>query len=337
MKKSLLTMLALGALVFAGCSSEEPAKEVSDGATVFAVNLPYEISSRAYDNGYTATKLDYVIYENTGTTGLGVKKATGEATFADNSLKTEVTVNLIKNRRYNIVFWAQAPGAEAYTLNADDATLSVDYDKLSMNDANVDAFFGWVKDFTVTGNVKKDVTLYRPLAQINVGTDDIAEAEAVGYTHALTEVAVSNVYDKLELYTGKALMQSGTETKTVTYAAKGVVDEAGAKFPVEHSDATQSYTYLVAAYVLNGASEDVDFPDDCNHAQAELSEVTLKFMQADKSEINTLTVNSVPLQRNYRTNIYGSLLTNTVMYTVEKVPGFWDEYNIENGKLVTGK
>ena len=45
------------------------------------------------------------------------------------------------------------------------------------------------------------------------------------------------------------------------------------------------------------------------------------------NQITSMDFSSIPLKRNYRTNITGALLTNTATYTVEILPGWTGELN----------
>ena len=45
------------------------------------------------------------------------------------------------------------------------------------------------------------------------------------------------------------------------------------------------------------------------------------------NQITSMDFTSIPLKRNYRTNITGALLTNTATYTVEILPGWTGELN----------
>ncbi|MBR5237148.1 MAG: hypothetical protein IKV26_00380, partial [Paludibacteraceae bacterium] len=79
------------------------------------------------------------------------------------------------------------------------------------------------------------------------------------------------------------------------------------------------YEYLAMNYVLVAAEKTV-------------VDVEFAHTAVDASTAKTRTVGSVPVQRNYRTNIYGKLLTSDVEINVVIVPEYEEEeYGIEDG------
>ncbi|MDE6157429.1 MAG: hypothetical protein K2F78_04700, partial [Muribaculaceae bacterium] len=73
----------------------------------------------------------------------------------------------------------------------------------------------------------------------------------------------------------------------------------------------KTYTYLSMNYILADADKSV-------------TDVTVGTDFALNSE---LSFTAVPVQRNFRTNIYGALLTNPAIFDVEILPGFDNEFN----------
>lgn len=100
-------------------------------------------------------------------------------------------------------------------FNAESKELSVDYSKMTAyNSADYDAFYALKEIATVTGSVNESVTLTRPLAQVNWGTDDLAnqfvtDDNAYGKDdngkakNLVTTVTISDVYSALDLLTGE--------------------------------------------------------------------------------------------------------------------------------------
>ena len=76
------------------------------------------------------------------------------------------------------------------------------------------------------------------------------------------------------------------------------------KFPVDH------YDYLAMNYLLVGADKEV------------INEVVFQYTGAENNKIETRTFTSIPVRRNYRTNIYGNLLTQAVDFNVEIKPEY---------------
>ena len=279
---ALASMVALG-MTMTSCSSDEPM--MNEGGNVsFTVELPETIGSRAYSDGLTATQLHYYVYdEDNGSVYL--PRTSGTATFVQRA--AQVNLNLVSGKSYSIVFWADAPDNNIYRYDTSSKKVTVSYENMAAQDENRDAFCVYEGTFKVTGPINKTITLTRPLAQINVGTSDLAEAKASGINLTKTGMIVTGVYNTLNVATGEV---SGEDNVTYTQA----VLPTGETFPV------RGYDYLAMNYVLVGAEKST-------------VDVT---MTSDNTQNPELTFAAVPVQRNYRTNIYGALLTDPANFNV---------------------
>ena len=288
MKKYLFASIALGALALASCSNEEfdvkPAG--GEGNVTFTASLPASVASRAFSNGQTATNLQYAVYAQ----GTQTPLITGTATFEN--LKATVNTTLATGKTYDILFWAQAADAP-YTFDNTTQKVTVDYDGITANNESLDAFFWAEKDLTVNGPVSKTVTLTRPFAQVNVGTNDFELASKAGLDVKQSSLTFSAyVANTLDLYSGDV-----TGDAEVTFGLADI--PAGETFPVD------DYKYLAMAYVLVPADKQ-----------------TLDVTLATDGTPNKPVFASVPVQRNYRTNIYGALLTDPAVFNVEINPDY---------------
>ncbi len=301
MKKHLYYCIAACAAMALGtsCSSEEPAPAAGDGGNVtISVQLPGELNSR-YGDGLTATDLHYAVYVSGQTTPLavcpaadGTKGTEGHATMVD--LKTDISLQLTTGKSYDLVFWADAPGDNVYTFHADNQTVTADYTGVKANSEALDAFFA-SKTIDVNGPANISVELKRPFAQLNVVTNDLTESAAAGFTATQTKVALT-MPTALHLGTG---IVSNAQAVEFAYEdlAQGQIQIEGTK-----------YDYMLMNYMLTSESK-------------ELYDVTFTVKSAEGEE-RAIALNSLPLQRNYRTNVYGSILTDGVNIHVEINPGF---------------
>ena len=289
MKKLFLGLLAGVAMLFTACQDEE-VKAVVDGDTTVAITaqLPTGVSTRAYADGTTATKLTYAIYETGQTTPL----ITGNATFDD--LKTTVNVRLVNGKTYDMLFWAQADGAP-YTFEPTTQKVTVNYTAPVGQDEKRDAFFK-AETLTVNGTIDKTIQLKRPFAQLNVGAQDFDAAKTAGFEATQTTVKVDNVYTTLNLLNGTVEGET-----SVTYIAAALPTE---DFPVRLTPAAK---YMSMDYLL--------VADD-----KALTNVTFTATNGTHNVERLYT--NVPVQRNYRTNIYGNILTEDANFNIEIVPGF---------------
>ena len=296
MKKLFFSSLALVAMMFAGtsCSSEEVTPVTGESTVTLSVTLPDGIQSRAFGNGETAQKLTMLVLDDKNQ-ALPVFTGNNPTVLSTEiNLTKQVNLRLAAGKTYKVVCWAAAEGAP-YTFNTTDFTVSAKYEDAKTSDEKLDAFYA-VQDITVTGNTTETVKLYRPFAQLNIGTDDLAAAKAAGFDAKTVTVTVPT-YKSLNLLTGA--VEPG-DPQAVTFAANAL--PTGETFPKD------GYDYLSMNYLLMSADKqlvDVEFT-----------------VTAEGGATRTLPVTAVPVQRNYRTNIYGSLLTNSVNINVEIVPDF---------------
>ena len=290
MKKYLLGMSAVAMLFATSCQDDMnlPGNVGETTTVAFNVATP-QISTRAYSDGATATVLQYAVYDETGA-------ELRELTKLDATIKgsAEVKLQLTTGNEYTVVFWAAAPNAP-YTFDPASKTVEVNYAGALSNDEKRDAFFG-SQTFTVTGAQTQTIELRRPFAQLNIGTADLEETANAGYTPAQSAVTVKSLGNTLNLVSGT--VSGDSQDITFDYAALPL----GETFPVADND------YLAMNYLLVGAEkETVDIIFNCKDAN---------------DVVKTRTVGSVPVQRNYRTNIYGQLLTSDVDVNVEIKPEY---------------
>lgn len=288
--KKLLFLGAMAAMLLgtASCSNEmEP--EMTDGTVQFKVELPGNIDSRSISDGTTATELEVACYDADG----NVLTNLNPVVTPFNERVATVTLKLVKGQKYQFAFFAHAAGAP-YQFNAGtklsecNFTVTDNYTGTACvsNAENRDAFYATLTGYEVT-SATTEVELHRPFAQLNFGTDDLTAAEAAGIIPGQSMVTVKQVATAFNLCTG---------------ATTGAVDAtfALADRPTEKLVVDKEYDWMAMNYFLVPNNEvNVDV------------EMTVK--TADKNgtarEDVVVPVTSVPVKKNHRTNIVGSLLT----------------------------
>ena len=296
MRKNLIfSMFATATLLLAtSCQQDEVFVDGNEATVTFEVGTP-EIATRAFSLGEKATKLQYAVYD----AEFNYVDREGLHGTIDFNKQANVPLQLAAGKTYKVLFWADAYG------NAQDAPYTVDFAALKMNvnytgavcnDESRDAFYNLVEVTVGQANETKEVTLRRPFAQLNIGTNDLDKLD--GVSAAKTQVKV-NVYNQLDLKTGFVTTGSTATAQTFTLADRPAETEA---FPVN------GYKYLAMNYLLVGKDKTV---------------VDVEFSYgADAATAKTRTYTGIPVQPNYRTNIYGALLTQGIDFDVEIEPGY---------------
>lgn len=312
MKKSIfLGMLAALALANS-CSTEDNGLSSSEN-NLKQVTLKVSADgalTRAISDGRSVDQLVYRVFDKNGNAITTLNKTTETAT--DLRSGHTVTLTLAKGQTYKIAFWAQKAGCAAYTVD-DNMNVSIDYSGVN-NDESRDAFFKTV-ELTVNEDMTQDVTLKRPFAQINVGTTnaDWTAATAAGLTVTQSKVTVKKAANKLNVVDGTV---SGATD--VTYTEANLPDEP-LKVDADGDGTKDSYKYLSMCYVL---------PNDATDGtQKTLASTEFTFKPAaGTADVSDVIIKdglqNVPLQRNYRTNIVGDILTRSQQFKIVVDPAF---------------
>lgn len=307
MRKSFLwSMIGIAAIGITSCSNEvDGTPSLPDGTPVsvsFTTTLPDALGTRAVTsgNGLSCNQLFYAVFETES--GKLVDSGTDTGVFG-NQLTATHTFNLITGREYDFLFFASNSAADnVYTISADKKSVMMNSGNFKANAENYDAFYNQELKLKITGNMNRNIELTRPFAQLNIGTTaaDLTASAAAGFTLAQTQVQVP-VYGGFSLMDGSVI---GTaDTKTFALADISAID---GDFPVA------GYNYIGLNYLL------VD--------QKELVTVNFKVATAGGADSQEFSYANVPVQRNYRTNIYGNLLTSSFDYVIEINPAFEGEY-----------
>lgn len=319
-----ISAAALATLMATSCSQEDvPAVNGDNGLTTFTVQLPEDLGSRAsFGDTPTNQQLNVVIYE-AGTKKVlfssinGAEDANGMKVTqfaAQGGLTAKVEVSLVKNKKYDLVFWAQDATNKPYTYEPSTQELSVTYNGVANYADNRDAFFA---SKTITsGNAanSQPIELKRMFAQVNVGTADLDAYTKAGGSNNFG-ISISGVANTLNLMTGIV----SNPMETITMATTNMASSA-TEFPKN----PETLKYLGMAYVLVG-----------NGAAPNKANVNVKLYANGNADFAEYT--NVPVQMNYRTNIYGDLLTNPEVFNVEINPIFDGVklYTIWDGKTVS--
>lgn len=306
-------MLAMAGMLFAtSCSQDELLNEPTTGDYVnakFTISTPEGIGTRAAVNVGEGTTVNYVacaVYDATGEEMPDLRQ------YRPITNKTaEYSIRLVKGQAYRVAFFA---------YYGEDNGISDYYDMQYLTDIKIkdaksniehrDAFTNYV-DVTAQESMKaveKPVTLYRPFAQLNLGAvaEDIEAAKKAGVVVTNSKITVSNVYTEFDAYNNAIV--AGAQSKEVTFTMNEIPgQDLYVDMDNDATTADESFEYLALNYLLVGNAG----------SEKELTDVTFEWQTADNKTNNPATVfKNIPVQRNYRTNIIGYLLTNPAQFNI---------------------
>lgn len=344
MKKINYLLLGAAGLLLASCSNEELVNPnvTGDGNYHVTVSIPNELGTRAMNDGLSASVLQYAVYDTDNNNTI---VETGTAQFGTDdqgSLSTVVNLKLANGITYAISFFAQSSASQSanvYDYSPSDGTLTVNYANMTNSDFlgdKLDCFVNLLNTGKIgTSDVTTSVILYRPMAQINWGTNDLHAVNAE------TGAATTNVASTVEQYFGAPqsknvnyplpYIQSTLTTKAYnTFSLlNNEVDTDSELVNVTLANFTQpvqangqlvtfpvnGYRYVACNYLLapKAGSYVYDLNLNINNGN-----VTSDKQSASMSVNYDVEVLAAPVQANFKTNIYGGLLTDNVQVTVTK-------------------
>lgn len=311
--KKILSLVLMG-LMFSlvACQREEMSIGGEEVLKTISVSIPQgEVLTRAAGDGAQIDRCIMEIYHHDDLYyRCSVAVEDSKAEFSN--------IRLVTSQSYDFLFWADNSAAELadeyYNTNTADGLKNITYvtGKYIGNNDELDAFCA-AETKTVTSEFAFNVELKRPFAQLNVETMDIASV-ANNHTELLPKmvtVKFASVPTAFNVMTGEA-----TAKAELTYTAKITKDAQGA--------------YLAGA--KGGALLTVDYLFTSKAAEQELIDFTADFKE---DETTVITSNdkftNIPVRRNYKTNVYGNLLTASGSINVTLDPVFDGMINIKPG------
>ena len=320
MKKLLFCATALAALLFASCQQEK-LESVGGNTVTYTIEAPGTLQTKAIADGSNVNELIYEVWltDANGTTDLSnaqkLYQATAEMHYDGSVNKATVTLDLVNDQHYTVLFWAQVAEADAY--DTDDLT-AVTYtkgaDKYAANDESLAAFYA--VDF-VNDGIAANPTVYlkRPFAQVNLCTLNSKDAAQVAGNYNIALVNSKMTLDAVPTTFNVATKEVKDYVKMeFDYAA--VPSDEDKMIEVNGQD----YYYAGMNYVFAGANLVLTYD-----IQTSLNGST------NLANINN-TIYEVPVKENHRTNIVGNLLTSKTDYEIIVDADFVDK-ELDGGKF----
>lgn len=327
-KNLFLSMLAVAGMLFAGsCSQEEPLDGVSTGESVnatFTIGASNVIGTRAQNgvigNGLQADMVACAVYDANG------NELTDLYQIVPVQNQSAVyNVRLVKGQAYRVAFFAYNSAAKAYDVS-DLKNITVMPDQESNLEAR-DAFTNYVdlSGQQTMNAINQSVVLYRPFAQLNLGIDavELQNAQEAGVVVTESSVTVSNVYNAFSAYDNT--VASNATLQTMSFSLNSIpsetlyVDALDANGTPGSDGVEEEYTYLALNYLLVGDQG----------TEKSLTDVQFTWSTADgKTNVPASHFLNIPVQRNYRTNIIGKLLTNPATFNITIDATFDGNYTV---------
>ena len=330
MKKYFLSLVAMAAMLFATSCQESIVEPQMEGPTTFTVQLPDGMGTKAeIGSANTVNQLFVSVYapgcESTPLSSAVVEKAEGDGTFT-------VSFNLIQDQTYDLIFWAQTTNAYVDKSSNENALYDlrkIDISERFYSNENGAAFYAY-QTYEIDGQPKEAI-LKRPFAQLNIGTT-VESLKTDADSDIILEgakIEVKNVASSFNTVTGYGEGDGttiyGQPSNFVKVAGEDIQvnnNQKYAKLEVEG----KPYVYVTMDYLPIISSTTV--PKD-------LVEIKL-LIDTDQPTVIEHNFDNVPVQRNYRTNIVGNLISSTTDFIV-KVSDDWAgedyKYDSETGKV----
>ena len=319
MKKLFFCATALAALLFASCQQEK-LESVGGNTVTYTIEAPGTLQTKAIADGMNVNELIYEVWltDANGTTDLSnaqkLYQATAEMHYDGSVNKATVTLDLVNDQHYTVLFWAQVAEADAYVTNELTAvTYTKGADEYAANDESLAAFYA--VDF-VNDGIAANPTVYlkRPFAQVNLCTLNSKDAAQVAGNYNIALVNSKMTLDAVPTTFNVA-------TKEVKDYVKMEFDYAGVPSGEDKMIEVngQDYYYAGMNYVFAGANLVLTYD-----IQTSLNG------SANLANINN-TIYEVSVKENYRTNIVGNLLTSKTDYEIIVDADFNDQ-DLDGGK-----
>ena len=310
------------ALIAGSCSNENLNIWKGNAEVTFTVSAPCHMDTKAIADGLNVNELYYAVYKtedkhdhsihNTDASGyVNAPMAQGMVTMAIEEVilsdgtkekvnAATVELELVKGQKFTVIFWAQVSNGY-YELGDLRQIRIIDDAIVGGNDESRAAFYAKYT-FDTSDSKVHDVSLERPFAQLNLGTDmeslQPSLAGGNGYDIVVdeSEVVVKGLSSVFSTVEGKPVAEA-TDRDFTFVMKKTPYQQSGEVLTVQDNQ----YHYVSMNYLF--------VPD-----KDKLVTVSYK-IKTDKGDVEN-TIKNVPVKQNFRTNIIGNLLTTKTKFEI---------------------
>ena len=233
MKKNLQNILPLLLLLLlAACTEHELFQDDEQVTLRYTVSLPQDAQTRTIGDGSAVDELIVGVFEENATTGVNF-------TFPVEKGKASPEIPLFKNRKYNLVFWAQKKDNGVYDTN-DLSHIKIDYTKYptTLEGAMALDAFSTTETGITSETQGGTITLTRPFAMLNIGAAG-STLEDVNKVELKVDKLYTSYHPLSETLVGEDVTTHTFTFEDLDHSNSGFTDE----------DET-NYTYVASAFVL---------------------------------------------------------------------------------------
>ena len=302
MKKIIFSAAVMVSAFFAAsCQQEMLETQAGSNTVTYTVDVPNAIATKAIGDQVTAVdKVYYEVYRAAEVEDLSKSPVyQGEKPVINNSASFDL--EFVKNQEFVVLFWAQNSALVNTDVTSEEGMYNINdlrqIQLVNPGAANNDAaqvFAGSDRVSNCASAANGNVTLTRPVSQINVYT-----------------TAASLIFGDVTISLEKSSMTVAGLYNTYNVAAGNAVEAAANMVTFEYTSADVPNATADDAALRYVGMNYVGFAPKAG------TTVTVDFaIKTNEVEAITHSVSNVPVKPNYRTNIFGNLISATANYNV---------------------
>ena len=302
MKKIIFSAAVMVSAFFAASCQQEMLETQAGGNTVtYTVDVPSAIATKAIGDQITAVdKVYYEVYRAADVEDLSKTPVyQGEKPVINNSASFDL--EFVKNQEFVVLFWAQNSALVNTDVTSEEGMYNInDLRQIQLvnpgaaNNYAAQVFAGSDRVSNCASAANGNVTLTRPVSQINVYT-----------------TAASLIFGDVTISLEKSSMTVAGLYNTYNVAAGNAVEAAANMVTFEYTSADVPNATADDAALRYVGMNYVGFAPKAG------TTVTVDFaIKTNEVEAITHSVSNVPVKPNYRTNIFGNLISATANYNV---------------------
>ena len=304
--KKILLLASSVAMIFASASCQKEINHLEGDVNVTFEVSAGDVATRAIAD---ATNIDVLYWEIYNTADIETAEGPlgeGVVRDSDGDKKFMVSLSLLADQDYSIVFWAQVDNQNHYVVDDLRRIVINTYTDENANDETRAAFFNTHAFHTNNGvAINETVTLYRPFAQINLGAttyetslNQVNGGKIMVTSTEMTVTSIANMFNTLDKVGESDPTFDGKVTFKAASTPNGADDQENKLLSVNG----ETYYWIGMNYlIVDGDTDNVDVDVKVNTNMGVVDH----------------TVVNVPIRKNYRTNILGNFLTTGATFNIE--------------------